>query len=131
MTLTKGRAVRSLRLKLAQQRPHHRVVPQLIVIVQVLIPQRHPEHTLPHQRSDRVLHQPCLALIPEALTQSVDQPYGLIHPAQQQCPGIRAHRPAIKRHHHPATFHAGKLKLFSATLCRHRNSPVGGCNPFS
>ena len=92
------------RLELAQQRTEHRVVPQLLVIVQVLITQRDPEHALPHHRPDRVLDQISSPLVDEAVGQPIDQPDRLIRAPQQQRSGIRTDRPAVKRSHHSAAF---------------------------
>ena len=68
---------------------------------EVCRPQRHPEHPLPDQRPDRMLNQIWVALIDETAGQPIDQSDRLIHPAEQQRPGIRAHRPAVKSRHHP------------------------------
>lgn len=43
------RAVRPSGRQLADQHRHHRMVPQLVVVVEVLIAERNPEHALPHQ----------------------------------------------------------------------------------
>ena len=51
------RAVGPLGLQLAGQDRHHRVMPQLVVVVQVLVAQRDAEHALANQRADLVLDQ--------------------------------------------------------------------------
>ena len=100
------RAPGSLGLKLTQQRPEHRIVPQLLVIVEILVPQRHPKHPLPDQRPHRVFDQLRVALIDEAPSQPIDQPDRLIRAPQQQRSGVRAHRPSVEPRHHTATLHA-------------------------
>ena len=51
------RTVRPLRLQLAGQHRQHRVVPQFVVVVQVLIAQRNADHALHHHGLDLVFHQ--------------------------------------------------------------------------
>jgi hypothetical protein len=53
------------RRKLAQQRTEHRIVPQLLVVVEVLIPQRHAEHALAEQGAHAVFNQIRIASIAE------------------------------------------------------------------
>jgi hypothetical protein len=101
-----GTARAPLRFQLPQQRSEDRIVAQLLVIVQVLIPQRQAEHPLPDQRPDRVFDQVRVTMIGEAFRQAINQTDRLIRSPQQQPPGIRAHRPAIKGRHHPASPHA-------------------------
>jgi hypothetical protein len=43
-----------------------------------------------------------IALVNEASRQPIDQSDRLVRAPQQQRPGIRAHRPAIKGRHHAA-----------------------------
>ena len=49
--------IRTLRRKLAGQHRQHRIVPQLVVVVEVLMAQCDADHTLQHQRVYRVLDQ--------------------------------------------------------------------------
>ena len=51
------RAVLAARLELADQRRHHRIVAQMIVIVEVLVAERQAEHALADQRRQAVLDQ--------------------------------------------------------------------------
>jgi hypothetical protein len=124
------RAVRALCLQLSQQRPEHRVVPQLLMIVQILVPQRQAKDALADQRAHRVLDQVPLSSIAEAAGQSIDQADRRIRLAQQQCAGIRTDRAAVKGRDHSAPINPCKLQLFRNTLCRHRGSPVRGENSF-
>ena len=97
-------AAATLRFELAQQRAEHRIVTQAVVVVEVFISQRHPKNTLPDQRPDRVFDQLRLALIDKTSRQPIHQSDRLIRAAQQQRPGIRADRAAVKRRYHPAPF---------------------------
>jgi hypothetical protein len=93
-------------LKLAQQGTKHRIVSQLLVIVQILIPQRDPEHALADHRPDRMLDQIRPTLVDEAAGQPVNQSDRLIHTPQQQHSGVRTHRPTVEGGHYSAALHA-------------------------
>jgi hypothetical protein len=77
-------------------------VSQLIVIVEILVPERYPEHALSDQRAHRVLHASRITMIEKALGQTVDELDRFIRALQQQRAGVRAHPPTVERHHHPA-----------------------------
>jgi hypothetical protein len=49
-------AVAAPRLQRASHHCQHRIVPQLVVVVQVFIAKRDADHTLHHQRVDAVFH---------------------------------------------------------------------------
>ena len=51
------RAILAPRRKLARQHRHHRIVAQLVVVVEILIAERDPEHPLAHQRRHLMLDQ--------------------------------------------------------------------------
>ena len=51
------RAVLAPRLELARQHRHHRIVAQLVVVVEVLVAERDPEHPLADQRRHLMLDQ--------------------------------------------------------------------------
>jgi hypothetical protein len=75
------------------------------VVVEVLIPQRHAKYPLPDQRPDGVLDQVRISLINKTAGQPIDQSNRFIRPTQQQRPGIRTYRPAVKSRHHPPPLH--------------------------
>ena len=114
------RAVRPLRLELAQQHRQQRVMPQMVVIVEVLVAQRQTEHPLTNQRADFVFDQLGIAMIREALRKPVDQPDRPIRRAQQQSAGIRCDRPAIEPGGHFAASQGLEIERPLVTLCRHR-----------
>jgi len=97
---------------------------QHIMVVQIFITQRQPEHPLAHQRRHFVLDQRLVAAIGEAARKPVNQSDRPIRRSQQQNPGIRRDRPAVKRGHHGATFNTCKTKQIRATLCLHRGDPL-------
>jgi hypothetical protein len=125
------RAVPAPRLKLTRQHRHHRVIPQLVVVVQVLVAERQAEHALADQRAHRMLDQHRRTRIAEAGREPIDQPDCSVRGAQQQRTGIRRDRPTIKRRDHAAPCDACKSKQIRATLCRHRGPPAKLVKSFS
>ena len=117
------RAIRPLGFELAAQHRHHRVVAQLVVVDQILVAQRNPNHPLPDQARYRVLDQLRRAVVPEAVGKPRDQPDRPVGGAEQQRPGIRGHPAAVEPGHHRAPFDACKAKQIRATLCLHRAPP--------
>jgi hypothetical protein len=107
----------------AAQHRHHRVMPQLVVVDQILVTQGNPEHPLTHQARHLVDHQLGRTVIGEASGKAFDQVDLPISGAQQQRPSLRGHRPAIERSHYLAPFDGCKAKQIRATLCLHRDSP--------
>ena len=90
------RTVRSLRLELAGQHRQHRVMPQFVVVVQVLVAERDADDALHHHGLDLVLHQFGGARVGEAGGEPLGQPDGTIGLAQQQGTGIRGDRAAVE-----------------------------------
>jgi len=89
------------RSELADQHSKDRIVPQRLVIVQVLVPERDPKDPLRHQRPHRVLDRARITIVHKAPGQAVNQPDRFIGALQQQRPGIGCHPPAIERRHYP------------------------------
>jgi len=116
-------AVRPARFQLAGQHRHHRVATQIIVIVDVLVAQRNPEHPLTHQGRNAMFDQVLPAIIVETPGQPIDQSNHPIRRPQQQSSGIRRDRSPIKTTHNFAASDRSKVKPFCATLCRHRGAP--------
>jgi hypothetical protein len=125
------RTVLAPRSQLARQHRHDRIVPQLIMVVDVLISQRNPEHPLPNQGRRQMLDQFPFAPVHEAGGKAINQPDRTIRRSQQQRPGIRCDRSTIKSRHNGAAFHRCKLEQFCATLCRHRGAPRIGAKLLS
>ena len=117
------RAVLASRLELARQHRHHRIVAQLVVVVEILVAKRDPEHPLADQRRHLVLDQLRAPHVVKARRKPIHHPDRAIGRAQQQRPGVRRDRAAVERRHHRAAFNGFKSKQFRATLCRHRGAP--------
>ena len=75
------------------------------MVVEVLIPQRHPKHALPDECPHRMFDQVRITLIDKPAREPIDQSDRLIRAPQEQRPGIRAHRPTVERRHHTAAFY--------------------------
>ena len=118
------RAILTPRPQLAGQDRHHRIMAQLVVVVQVLIAKGDGEHPLPHQRGHLVLDQLRLARVQKAIRQPADQIDRPLRRPQQQRARVRRHRAAIEAGDHPTPFDACKIELIRITLCRHRGVPV-------
>jgi hypothetical protein len=112
-----GRAVRSPRRQLPRQ---DRIVSELVVIVQVFVPQRQPEHPLTHQRLDPVLKMLGRAVVPETAGEARHQTERPVGRTEQQRTRIRGDHPAIERRHHRTPFDACKTEQVRATLRLHR-----------
>jgi len=95
-------------------------VPQFIVIVEVFVTERNPEHALPNQARHRVFNQIGSATIAKATCKPIHQIDCSIGRAQKQRSGIRRHQSGVERGFHTAAFDHSKIKPFWATLCRHR-----------
>ena len=117
------RAILAPRLELARQHRHHRIMAQFVVVIEILVAERDPEHPLPDQGRDLVLDPFRTPLVVEARRKPIHHTDGSIRRAQKQRSGIRADRAAVERRHHFASFNRCKSKQICATLCRHRGAP--------
>jgi hypothetical protein len=99
-------------------------VPQPVVIHHILVAEGNAEHSLAEQRRDPVLDPVVRAPVTEAAGEPLYQPDRFVGGPEQQRPGIRRHRAAVERRHHPATFDGSKIEHWRATLCRHRGTPL-------
>jgi hypothetical protein len=100
------------------------VMPQLVVIDQVLITQRDAEHPLPHHGFDGVLDLVLGPTISKAGRKSRDQANRSIGRAEQQPASVRGGVPAIKRGHDLAALDHFITEQVAVTLCRHRGAPL-------
>ena len=96
---------------------------QLVVVVEILVAERDPEHPLADQGCDLVLDQLRPSLVVKARRKPTDHSDRTIGRAQKQPSRVRRHQAGIKRCFHSAAFHGSKIEQFCATLCRHRGSP--------
>ena len=111
-------------LELTNERREHGIVAQLIVIDQILVAERDPEHPLRHHGLDGVLDQLGGPAITKAGGEPGHQANRPIGRAEQQCSGVRRNRAAIKPGHHLPPRDGCKTKPVTATLCRHRGAPL-------
>jgi hypothetical protein len=119
-----GRAAGTARLQLAGEHGQHRIVPQLVVVDQILVAERDAEDALADQRGDRVLDPLRVAGIAEAGGEAPDQADRPIGGAEQQRAGIGGDRPAVEAGDHRAARDRCKLEQRRATLRRHRGPPL-------
>ena len=125
------RAVFAPRLELADQSRQHWVMAQLVVVDEILVPQRDPADALHQHGVDGVLHELRRAAIGEASRQAPHQPERPIRSAEQQRPGVRGHLPAVEGSDHLAAVDHFISEQIAATLCRHRGTPLRGVKPLS
>jgi hypothetical protein len=86
----RGRGI--LRLEPAQQHAEHGVVPQVVVVDQVLVPERQAEDALPHQAPHPMGDEGWMTTIAKARGEPVDEPDRLICRAKKKSTGIRGPR---------------------------------------
>jgi hypothetical protein len=125
------RAVLAPRLELASERRQYRIVAQLVMVDEILVPERDPADALHEHGPDGVLDQIRRAAVGEAPCQTPHQPDRPIGGAQQQRPGVRGHLPTVERSHHLAAFDHFISEQIAATLCRHRGTPLRRVKPLS
>jgi hypothetical protein len=118
------RAIRAMGLELARQQRHHRIVAQLVMVVQVLVAQRDAEYPLPYQRADLMLDQLRAPPIRKAGGKPIHQPERPIRRPQQQRARVAGQRPAVEPRDNAAPFYWCKSKQIRVTLCRHRGAPL-------
>jgi hypothetical protein len=113
------RTVGSLRLQLAGQHGQNRIMPQFIVVVQILVAKGNADDALHHHGLDVVLNQPRCPGVGKAGGKALGQPDRPVGLAQQQGTGIRGDRAAVETGNHLAATQRGKFEQRRATLCRH------------
>jgi hypothetical protein len=111
-----GQRVR--RPEFARRRSEERIVPQVLVVVEILIPERQPEDPLRHQLRHRVHDQVRGAPVGEARRHAPGQPQPAIEFAQEQHPAVAAELAAAEVGHHLARSQRRKLERAPLTLCR-------------
>jgi hypothetical protein len=118
------RAVGTPRCELAGQNRHHRIMAQVVVVVEVLISQRNAEYALPDQRGHRVFDISAITRVAKAAGQATNQTDRLVRRSQQQPARVRRHRPAVEFGHHGPAFNRCKHARFCATLRLHRGTSL-------
>ncbi len=117
------RAVLASCFQLARQYRHHRIVAQLVMVIEILIAERDPEHPLTQQGRDLMFDQLLAPCVVKAGGKPLRQFDRMIRRPQKQRAGIRGDRPAVERRHNFASFNRCKSEQICATLCRHRGAP--------
>jgi len=115
------RSLRAQHVALARHQGEQRIVAQRLVIVQVLVAKRDPEHPLRHQLQNRVLRAPRRPPIAEAGAEPAQPARPLRHlPQQHQPPAVRRGQPCIEATHHPPPPQVLELELIGSTVRLHR-----------
>ena len=120
------RAVAAGGHQLVRQRRQHRVMAELVVVIEILIAQRNADNPLHHQRLDRVLGVGGITTILEAGRQATGQPQHPVRRPQQQGTGVTGDGATIKRRNNRTPFGTCKIEQLRVTLCRHRGLPLLG-----
>ena len=85
-----------IQVAFARQNLQHRIVTQLLMIVQVLVAERQRTNTLRHHFRHRMPHQPGVAAIEKTFCQPGQQIQTSVRFPQQQASGIAGHGPGFK-----------------------------------
>jgi hypothetical protein len=117
--------------ELAGEHGQRRIMPQLVMVEEILVAERDPEDALADQHRERVFDPLGGAAILKARGKTLDEADRPISCAEQQRAGIRGDRAAVERGDHGAAFDRCKSKLIRATLCRHRGDPLKSAKSFS
>jgi hypothetical protein len=125
------RAARAPRLQLAGEHGQHRVVPQPVVVHQVLVAERDAEHALADQGGDLVLHALRRPRVAEAGGEAPHQAGGAIGGPEQQRASVGGDGAAVEARDHGAACYRCEVEQRRATLCRHRGSPLRRRKPLS
>jgi hypothetical protein len=114
----------AVRLQLAGEHGQHRIVPQVVVVDEVLVAERDAEHPLADRGGQPMLDPVRAAGVAEARREPPDQADGPICRPEQQRAGIRGDRPTVEAGDHGAALDRGELEQRRATLRRHRGPPL-------
>ena len=109
------------RLKLARQHRHHRIVAQLVVVVEILVAERDPEHPLADQRRDLVLDQ----LRRVARRESTPQTDRSVRSHDRSLPTATRRRPTSPSRHQTRLPQRGLRRFQNRTVLRYTLSASG------
>ncbi|ESX23341.1 hypothetical protein X765_29085 [Mesorhizobium sp. LSHC440B00] len=112
------------RLELAGQHRQHRIMAQLVMVVQVLVAERQREDALADKRLHLMLDRCRPAGIHETAGKAADQPDRPVRQPQQKRAGIGGDSSTVKTDYDGAPFNRCKIKPFRYTLCLHRGIPL-------
>ena len=108
-------ALLARQIALARKQRQQRIVPQLVVIVEVLVAQRQPVDALAHQLAHAVLAALGVAMIAEARRQPLQQLQPPVDLAQQDRSPVGADRAAVKPRRHSPPEMLAELELNGRT----------------
>ena len=114
------------RLEPAERHPEHRIVAQPVVVDQVLVAERDPEHPLPDQRRHLVDHSFRRPTVGEAGREALDEPDRPVGRSEQEPARVRGDRAAPEIRHHRTAIDPCESHPCCATLCRHRAALLRG-----
>jgi hypothetical protein len=97
---------------------------ELVVVVQILIPQRNADNPLHHQRLERMLGVGRIAAVLEAGRQATGQAQHPVRGPQQQRTGVAGDGTASKGCNDRTPVSTCKIEQLRVTLCRHRGLPL-------
>ena len=106
----------------AQQSPEHGVVPQVVVVDEVLVAKRQAEDALSHQAPHPMGDESGIPAIAKARGEPVHKPNGLIRRTEKKSPGLRGHAPAIECSDELAAARSSEPHPGRATVCGHRGA---------
>jgi len=113
-------AIPAIGVTLAQRQRQQRIVRQIIMIIEILIPQRQTIPPLPHQLQHRVLDQVPVPMIRETRRKPLGQIQPKVHLPQQQRTSVRTDMPPFKIRLYRAPTNPLKLQSRTVTLCLHK-----------
>jgi len=116
MARSDRRTIHTTCLQLASRYGPDRIMPEFVVIVEVLIPERQNKDPLADERRNTVFDRLGSTAVPEASRQTIHQRKGSIGRAEQQGPGVRSDPTAVKIGDHGVAFDRCKSKQTRATL---------------
>ena len=92
---------------------------QLVMVIEIFIPQTQPHHPLLDQRLHRMFDAFRVAMVRETLAHPSQHPRALLHFAQQHCARIRGDLAAVEPPDHFTRIQVVKYQFRLVTLCRH------------
>jgi hypothetical protein len=99
-------------------------MPQIVMIVQIFVPQTQPVHALSNQFFNRVLDPPRIAMINETVSKPSNDSSREFDFSQQQPAAVGCDRSSIESSDYFATSEPLKRQRFFLTLCLHGSASV-------
>jgi len=119
-------AGRAGHIALAGRHRQQRVVPQYVMVVEILVAAGQRQDPLRHELFHRVLDQLGSAVVREAVREAPQQPRPLRHLPQQQDARVRGDPAPVEPGHHLPPPDPLENELLFPTVCPHRAAPPAG-----